>query len=135
MKKGSINHENQNHDAFNEMDICDLDRSKICDSCGKCLEINNDEYRKVLIDDIYESKEYEEEDDLENNLVISESKEDFIFQDDYKYLDPCEDEDLNVEFIEDIEGLRDLLEDKNNQVLEEVTPGLFVFKNIKRELH
>ncbi len=34
-----------------ECDICDLDRNKICDSCGKCIEPDT-EYLEVKIDEI-----------------------------------------------------------------------------------
>jgi hypothetical protein len=37
-----------------------------------------------------------------------------------------------VEFIEDIEGLSELLEDTENTVLEEISPGLFVLKDPKK---
>lgn len=42
-----------------ECDICDLDPNKTCDSCGKCLHL--EEYSKILIDGIFESEEAWEE--------------------------------------------------------------------------
>lgn len=30
-----------------ECDICDLDPNKICDNCGKCLEIRDDAIIKI----------------------------------------------------------------------------------------
>ena len=31
-----------------ECDLCDLDPTKVCDSCGKCLETDND-YKAITI--------------------------------------------------------------------------------------
>ena len=30
-----------------ECEICDLDKNKICDNCGKCLEIKDDAVIKI----------------------------------------------------------------------------------------
>ena len=33
--------------------ICDLDSSKICDNCGKCIGLNSElEYRAIMVDGI-----------------------------------------------------------------------------------
>ncbi|NLM35295.1 MAG: hypothetical protein GX206_07630 [Clostridiales bacterium] len=132
MNKPCIFNKNKNCDDCSECDICDLDPNKICDSCGSCLEINNNDYKRVLVDDIYESKELDEDDILLEN---SEPLENNLIPEEYEYLDISDDQDVNVEFIDDIEGLRDLLEDKDSKMLDEVTPGLFVLKNLKKELH
>lgn len=37
-----------------ECEVCDLDESKICDNCGKCLEIRDDaviKIDKIIIDE------------------------------------------------------------------------------------
>ena len=37
-----------------ECDICDLDPKKVCDNCGKCLEIHDDAIIKIdgiILDD------------------------------------------------------------------------------------
>ncbi|NLZ49048.1 MAG: hypothetical protein GX895_09755 [Clostridiales bacterium] len=130
MDKQCIFHENKICDDCNQCDLCDLDQNKICDNCGKCLEINSNDYRKVLIEDIYEGDDFEDED----LLIDTEPVETMLFDEDYKFLDIEEDQDLNVEFIEDIEGLKELLEEKENKVLEEYTPGLFVIKDPKKKL-
>ena len=36
-----------------ECEICDLDSSKICDNCMKCIQSNAD-YRAIIIDEIEE---------------------------------------------------------------------------------
>lgn len=38
-----------------ECDRCDLDPDKICDNCGKCLDIKD--YASIKIDKIYQSEE------------------------------------------------------------------------------
>jgi len=30
-----------------ECEVCDIDANKICDSCGKCLDIKDDEVIKI----------------------------------------------------------------------------------------
>lgn len=37
-----------------ECEICDLDKNKICDNCGKCLEVKDDaiiKIDKIIIDE------------------------------------------------------------------------------------
>jgi hypothetical protein len=38
-----------------ECEVCDLDPNKICDNCGKCLEIHDDAV--IYIDKIIEDKD------------------------------------------------------------------------------
>ncbi|MBE6068169.1 MAG: hypothetical protein E7211_10845 [Clostridium lundense] len=93
-------------------DICDLNPNKICNNCGKCLEKDGFDMRSVTIDGIAQ----EEED-------ITDSTEDsFVGDDDYDATDNTE----KIELIDDIEGLRDLLEDeeKASQYVYEEFPGL-----------
>ena len=35
-----------------ECEFCDLDKTKLCDNCGKCLEIEGKEYNELKIDGI-----------------------------------------------------------------------------------
>ncbi|WHH59514.1 hypothetical protein [Petroclostridium sp. X23] len=39
-----------------ECDVCDLDHSKYCDNCGRCIDEGSD-YKTVGIDDILEIEE------------------------------------------------------------------------------
>lgn len=43
-----------------ECEICDLDRNKICDNCGKCLNIKDDAVIKIdaIITDKDEADKY-----------------------------------------------------------------------------
>ena len=52
-----------------ECNICDLDSSKVCDNCGKCIGLNGDlEYLAVkidgIIDETMDSSEYLDADEL-----------------------------------------------------------------------
>ena len=47
----------------NECNICDLDKNKICDNCGKCLNIDDKDYNEIIIDDILFEKDYSDQDD------------------------------------------------------------------------
>lgn len=121
----------KNDDNSKEIEICDLDENKICDDFGTCFNLNGDDFRRILVDDIYESENYEEEELLEDLEEAGET----LSLEGYEFLDSSDDSDPNLVFIDDIDGLSELLEDKDNQVLEEFTPGLYVFKDTKKELH
>lgn len=38
-----------------ECDVCDLDENKICDNCGKCLDVKD--FASIKIDGVYQSLE------------------------------------------------------------------------------
>lgn len=109
-----FNHANQCNEC-GECYTCDLDNNKTCDNCGKCLEESKD-MRSVKIDEIIED-EFEDEDEL-NNLDYS-----------YGSKSVC-DESIEgpeeVEFIDDIDGLNEILEDeiKREEYTYEEFPGL-----------
>lgn len=51
-----------------ECNICDLDPSKVCDNCGKCIGMNSDlEYLAIkidgIIDETMDSSEYLDEEE------------------------------------------------------------------------
>ncbi|MHC1721198.1 MAG: hypothetical protein AB9844_11125 [Clostridiaceae bacterium] len=111
--------ENKICDDCGKCDICDLDISKICDNCGKCLG-GEGEYasKAVEIDEIIEDEEIGETDnDFESVGAITDEEE-------------AIDEDFDVELIDDIEGLRDLLENKGHvdKYTYEEFPGLIRLK-------
>lgn len=47
-----------------ECDRCDLDPNKICDNCGKCLDIQ--EFASIKIEKIYASEEEYEKEERHN---------------------------------------------------------------------
>lgn len=54
------------NDKYTEDDYCDLNRKKICDNCGKCLEEQGMDIKAIKIEDI--AKTVEENEYLENEL-------------------------------------------------------------------
>ena len=44
--------------SCNECNVCDLDPNKICDNCEKCLALEDNDYKGVVIDEILSEKDY-----------------------------------------------------------------------------
>lgn len=97
-------------------DICDLNPNKICNNCGKCLEKDGFDMRSITIDGIAQ----EDEDITDFDML--DSTEDSFVGDAEEDVNDSE----NIELIDDIEGLRELLEDeeKASQYISEEYPGL-----------
>lgn len=97
-------------------DICDLNPNKICNNCGKCLEKDGFDMRSVTIDGIAQ-----EDEDITDFDMLDSTEGSFVG-------DAEEDvnDSENIELIDDIEGLRELLEDeeKASQYISEEYPGL-----------
>ena len=111
--KKCIFDDKKNCENCGECEVCDLDSNKICDNCGSCLGEKNFETRALKVDEIIEDPE-ELETDIEVIEITGEE----------------DDEAGGFELIDDIEGLRELIENKN--YLEKYTveefPGLIRFK-------
>ncbi|MCB2292133.1 hypothetical protein LGK95_01085 [Clostridium algoriphilum] len=138
-----------------ECEVCELNSNKKCDNCGKCLELEGFDVKAIKIDevfedagteklqdDIYKTDEIDENDAEEDN---TENKNDEVAKiEDYEsFLAEEELEKLNKddyiaqnnevwEFIEDIDGVKALLEDEedNSEFLKEEFPGLIRLKNM-----
>lgn len=119
--KNCIFTENKICDSCGDCETCDLDPSKICDSCGNCLG-GEKEYasKAVEIDEIIEDDDSVE---LELDSDEAEAEKSTGIDDGFE-------EELEVELIDDIEGLRDLLENKahSEKYTKEEFPGLIRFK-------
>ena len=104
---------NKNCDNCGDCEVCDLDSKKICDNCGKCLGESDFETRALMVDEIIEDPE-ELETDIEVIEITGEE----------------EDETDRFVLIDDIEGLTELLENKNHseKYTVEEFPGLIRFK-------
>lgn len=114
--KKCIFEDKKNCDNCGDCEVCDLDSKKICDNCGRCLGETDFETRALKVDEIIE-----EEGELENDPAIVTTSSD-------------EEEDSEgIELIDDIEGLRELLENKNHseKYTVEEFPGFIRFKNNK----
>lgn len=116
-----------------DCDVCDLDKNKTCNNCGKCLDLDSDK-KSILIDEIIEDPEeikkveetgydFDEEDD--DTDILNDYDEDYI-------RDEKDDIPLDIELIDDIDGLKEVLEldseDEKNKFIEEKYPGFFVIK-------
>lgn len=89
------NRNNQSPDLENiENDTCDLNIAKICDSCGKCLELDSVDFKIIRIDGL-----------APEGIEVDE----YILQDETLNKDETlEENDLfDVEYIEDIPTLKE----------------------------
>jgi hypothetical protein len=85
-------------------DACDLNSTKLCDSCGECLELNKNNFRIVRIEGVAPR-------DFEVDEYILD--EETLDKDDNIY----ENNTLGVEYIEDIPELREEYDKKINKLL------------------
>jgi len=135
---------------YTEDDYCDIYENKICDNCGKCLEMNGIDTKAIKIEDIAKSKEENElleeeflndlkssldEDELheisENNLDLKDIYSKFgkstdmleISDSDEEYEDAFE----HIEYLDEI-GLASPMD--IDEMTEEVYPGIRKLKNI-----
>lgn len=111
-------------DDCGECDICDLNPDKKCDNCGKCLEMKDYDMKAVKVDDII--------DDEDEFRTYEKDEEEYCLNDFHSHLadgkgnDSNSEEDSNVEFIDDIDGLKEALENEEifKKVAYEEYPGL-----------
>ncbi len=89
---------------FYEDDICDLDETKLCDNCEKCLHIGEEDYMEIQIDGVIKDDE---------ELLLE--YEDFEVYGD----EVTTEEEFPYEFIEDNEELRE----EYNKNIEDILSG------------
>ena len=127
---------------YTDNDYCDIYENKICDNCGKCLELEGIDTKAIKIEDIAKTKEenelLEEEflNDLKTSLsedVLNEINEDNLdLKDIYSKFGKIENEfddseegyeDAfeHIEYLDEI-GLND--ESDIDEMTEEVYPGV-----------
>lgn len=135
---------------YTDDDYCDIYENKICDNCGKCLEIDGIDTKAIKIEDIAKTKEenqiLEEEflNDLKSSLdedELHEIEEDNLdlkaiyskfgsitnsIEDEYsEHEEDYEDAFDHIEYLDDAS----LFEDDNiDEMTEEVYPGVRKFK-------
>lgn len=97
-------------DNCNECNVCDLDRNKICNNCGKCLQMEGIDIRAIKIDEIIEDNE-----EMEDLFGEDEKEEPRV--DDFVY-----------DFIDDIKDLEDILAEENEEY-----PGLYLKKSAEQK--
>jgi hypothetical protein len=134
---------------YTDDDYCDIYENKICDNCGKCLEINGIDTKAIKIEDIAKTQEenelLEEEflNDLKSNLNEEDlneiEKDNLSLQDIYKRFvnnktdfddvsessdsDDAEYEDAfeHIEYLDEVASLDDLTLE---EMTEEIYPGV-----------
>lgn len=137
---------------YTDDDYCDIFENKICDNCGKCLEMEGIDTKAIKIEDIAKNIEenavLEEEfaNDLKSNLNEDEldeiNKENLDLKEIYSRFginsssfdenyDEDEYEDA-FEHIEYIQELSDLNDADFEDMTEEVYPGVRRFKKIDK---
>jgi hypothetical protein len=133
---------------YTDDDYCDIYENKICDNCGKCLEMEGIDTKAIKIEDISKNLEensvLEEEfiNDLKSNLTddelheINEENLDlkdiynrFGFNSSFDENSESEEYEDAFEHIEYIEELSQLNDADFEDMTEEVYPGVRRFKN------
>ena len=116
--------------------ICTCEDGKICENCSKCLGIDGYEARAIKIDEVLDKDENSNfkfdlgdfsDFDVEDDSVDFDEDTDFTseIEDELPYIDAME--DGNWEYLEDIEGMEEILHENNSSnVLIEQFPGLYV---------
>lgn len=93
-----------NKENYDSDDTCDLNITKICNSCGECLELGKNDYRIVRVDGLAEEDIDIDEYILEDNTLNDDSNKE-------------ENDMLDEEYIEDIPELREEYDKKINKLL------------------
>ncbi|MGO5067304.1 hypothetical protein FDF31_16440 [Clostridium sporogenes] len=139
-----------------ECQVCDLTPDKKCDNCGECLQREGIDTQAIKIDEIKEDKNFvnkedlkkvlkEDEEDLEFSKKFEEDSENEFPQDTELLKDYDENfkeqglyaienvEGVQIDYIEDIDGLSELMEDESRlkKVAYEEFPGLIKIKENK----
>ncbi|ABS34863.1 hypothetical protein EXM36_00015 [Clostridium botulinum] len=139
-----------------ECEICDLDQNKKCDNCGECLQREGIDTQAIKIDEIKEDKNFvdkedlkkvlkEDEKELESLKEFEEDLENEILQETQLLKDYDENfkeqglyaienvEGVQIEYIEDVDGLSELMEDESRlkKVAYEEFPGLIKIRENK----
>ncbi|NFB57604.1 hypothetical protein EXM89_18875 [Clostridium botulinum] len=139
-----------------ECEICDLDPNKKCDNCGECLQREGIDTQAIKIDEIKEDKNFVDKEDLKKVLKEDERELESLkeFEEDLeneilKETELLKDYDENfkeqglyaienvegvqIEYIEDVDGLSELMEDESRlkKVAYEEFPGLIKIRENK----
>ncbi|MBU3143862.1 hypothetical protein [Clostridium sp. CF012] len=160
MSKNCIFNDRKICDSCGECEVCELNSNKKCNNCGKCLELEGYDVKAIKIDEVFEAEELQEEleadfydkheinlpETEENNSVneideLPEPEELTKFEEYDSLLAASEQSNLDKddfipennevwEYIDDIEGVKDLLENEedNSGLLHEEFPGLITLK-------
>jgi hypothetical protein len=142
-------------DSCGECEICELNSNKKCNNCGKCLELEGYDIKAIKIDEVFEHEEIEETEEIEeaedtfldSDETLESEVEDtdkideiskltdydsFLAEEELLKLNKDEyipENNERWEYIDDVDGVTELLEDDNSELLQEEFPGLIILKN------
>lgn len=127
-KKFCIFDSEKSCDNCGQCDLCDLNPAKKCNNCGKCLEMEGYDMRAIKIDSIIEEGD-EEKEHSENNKYDAEIHShlpDEFFTAEHSEGDIDIFDKDNIQYIDDIDGLAEILENENDfkKLAHEEYPGL-----------
>lgn len=139
---------------YTDDDYCDIYENKLCDNCGKCLEINGIDTKAIKIEDIAKTQEENQmlEEEFLNDLKASLDEEELheietdnlnikdiynkfgkktTYTDDSIQSDSENDYEDAFDHIESLDEL-ELLDDLNlEEMTEEIYPGVRKLRNNK----
>ncbi|QGU95191.1 hypothetical protein GOM49_08885 [Clostridium bovifaecis] len=133
MAKTCIFKTNEPCNDCGECNKCDLDSKKLCNNCGKCLQLEGYDARAIDIDEIIDDIS-EVSNDIDENRKDRNEDENIDIDNLALLNKDLKDSDIRVEYIEDIDGLSDLLEDihKAEGFMKEAFPGLIIVNKNKK---
>ena len=120
---------------YTDDDYCDIYENKICDNCGKCLEMEGIDTKAIKIEEefINDLKSNLTDDELheinEENLDLKDIYNRFGFNSSFDENSESEEYEDAFEHIEYIEELSQLNDADFEDMTEEVYPGVRRFKN------
>ncbi|MPN06888.1 hypothetical protein SDC9_154145 [bioreactor metagenome] len=126
MKKTCIFQESIQCSDCGECAKCDISENKKCNNCAKCLELEGFDVRAINIEEIMDEEDITFADEGESNSDIDIETLAELNKD-------LNEADIKIEYIDDIDGLSEILENENfGKYISEVFPGILVInKNIK----
>ena len=139
---------------YTDDDYCDIYENKICDNCGKCLEMDGVDVRAIKIEDIAKTQEENEileeefleeikytlsQEDLEEikaqnlNLmdIYKKFKEEVNFSEDYYINDESTEYEDAFDHIEYLDNVS-LNEEDIDELTEEIYPGV---RKLKKKIN
>nr|WP_242850439.1 hypothetical protein [Clostridium botulinum] len=109
-----------------ECNKCDLNPNKKCNNCGKCLEKEGYDTKAINIEQIFEE---DDDDFIEEEFDEVGEKDNAVDIDTLAEVNKdLKDSDVKMEYIDDIDGLKELIDDdaNTNSLINEVFPGFIV---------
>lgn len=136
-------------DDCGKCDYCDLNPKVLCNNCGKCLEMEGIDTKAIQIASVIDTKEESEmlsiinQTDIDSELrsddeYLSDEEiqliDDDYTSDDYIDDDRLNEEEISLEYIDDIDGLKELLEEHGDlsKLAVEEYPGFFRISTNKK---